>query len=243
MTAHPHRRSFLQLAAATAVSLVPTKLRAQPAANKWVDPPGEETAEDAVLIAAALKQLDRGGSPSSVLCDPHYTAIHAFPRFRAGIKARATAALLTMAARSEPGERAVLQLEMKAKDGTPLGNALLYLYHTSSRGWYSDKAYHVRASSGDQRHARLFGYVRTNALGRAEIQTIRPGGYPDGDLPCHVHVELHEPSSLITEVVFSDDPRLTPEAKARSLQQGFFVSTPTKGPDGLWRIPATFHQH
>src|SRR5690349_13899056 len=111
MTAHPHRRSFLQLAAATAVSLVPTKLRAQPAANKWVDPPGEETAEDAVLIAAALKQLDRGGSPSSVLCDPHYTAIHAFPRFRAGIKARATAALLTMAARSEPGERAVLQLE------------------------------------------------------------------------------------------------------------------------------------
>lgn len=241
MTDRPDRRSVLQLAAATA-ALLPVKLRAQPAPSKWVDPPGDESAEAAVLIAAAIKDLDAGGSPSSVLCDARYTSVHAFPRFRAAIKAHATSAPLTMAGKTEPGERAVLQLEIKSKDSTPLGDALLYLYHTSSKGWYSDKAYHVRASSGDQRHARLFGYLRTDAQGRADIHTIRPGGYPDGELPCHFHIELIEPSSLVSEVVFSDDPRLTPEAKARSLQQGFFVSTPSKSPDGAWRIRATFQQ-
>jgi hypothetical protein len=55
-----------------------------------------------------------------------------------------------------------------------------------------------------------------------------------------VHIEVIEPSpGLVTEVVFSDDPRLTPEAKARSLQQGFAVSHPSKGPDGVWQISAT----
>jgi len=243
MTDRTDRRSFLQLAAAAAAALVPVKLQAQPApSEKWVDPPGEESAEIAAVIAAAVKDLGAGGSPSSVLCDARYASVHAFPRFRAAIKAHATSAPLTMAGKTEPGERAVLQLEIKSKDGTPLRDALLYLYHTSSRGWYSDKAYHVRANSGDQRHARLFGYVRTDAQGRAEIRTIRPGGYPDGELPCHVHVELVEPRSLVSEVVFSDDPRLTPDAKARSLQQGFFVSTPRRSPDGAWRIPATFQQ-
>ncbi|HMG55351.1 MAG TPA: hypothetical protein VK601_17760 [Kofleriaceae bacterium] len=42
--------------------------------------------------------------------------------------------------------------------------------------------------------------------------------------------------------MFSDDPRLTPEATARSLQQGFVVSNPSKGADGVWQIDARFPQ-
>jgi protocatechuate 3,4-dioxygenase, beta subunit len=148
-----------------------------------------------------------------------------------------------MVANDEPGERAILRLALVARDRTPLRNALIYLYHTSSKGWYSDSGPHFRANSGDQRHARLFGYVRTNQQGRADIHTIRPGGYPDGDLPSHVHIEVAEPGmTLVSEVVFSDDPRLTPEAKARSLQQGFVVSNPGKGTDGVWQIDAMFQQ-
>jgi protocatechuate 3,4-dioxygenase, beta subunit len=177
-----------------------------------------------------------------VLCDARYAQVHAFPRFRAAIRASATSAPLTMAGPAEPGERAVLALDMRAKDGHPLRDALICIYHTSSKGWYSDKAYHVRANSGDQRHARLFGYLKTDAQGRAQIRTIRPGGYPDGDLPQHFHIQLGDPPGLVTEVVFSDDPRLTPDARSRSLQAGFFVATPSKGPGGVWRMQARFQQ-
>jgi protocatechuate 3,4-dioxygenase beta subunit len=242
-----HRRSFLQLVTAGAASLAPGRLRAQAVGpstgpSKWVDPPGEETADQAALIDAAVKSLTGGGSPSSVLCDGRYAQVHAFPRFRDAIRANATSAPLTMAASAEPGERAALALDMRTKDGNPLRSALIYIYHTSSKGWYSDNAYHVRASSGDQRHARLFGYVRTDTQGRAQIHTIRPGGYPDGELPQHFHIELADPPRLVTEVVFSDDPRLTPDARSRSLQAGFFVATPSKGADGVWRMQARFQQ-
>jgi protocatechuate 3,4-dioxygenase beta subunit len=239
-----HRRSFLKLVAAAAVAVVPAKLRAQTANQpRWVDPPGEETSEVAKLIAAAVKELNSGASPSAVLSNPRYASIHPFPSFRAAIKSHATSAPLTMVAKSEPGERAILKLALVTKDRTPLRDVLIYLYHTSAKGWYSDSAAHVRASSGDQRHARLFGYVRTNQQGRADIHTIRPGGYPDGDLPSHVHIEVAEPgTALVSEVVFSDDPRLTPEAKARSLQHGFVVSNPSKGADGVWQIDALFQQ-
>lgn len=238
-----HRRSFLKLVAAAAVSAVPARLRAQTTNQaRWVDPPDAETSEATRLIAAATKELNGGASCSAVLCNPLYASVHPFPGFRAALKSHATSAPLTMVAKDEPGERAILKLALVTKDRTPLRNALIYLYHTSAKGWYSDTAAHFRANSGDQRHARLFGYIRTNPQGRADVHTIRPGGYPDGDLPCHVHIELVEPGTLVSEVVFSDDPRLTPEARARSLQQGFVVSNPSRGADGVWQIDAVFQQ-
>lgn len=240
-----HRRSFLKLIAATAVSVVPPKLGAQTTNQaRWVDPPGAESPQVTGLIAAAMKELNSGVSPSAVLCNPLYASVHPFPSFRAALKSHATSSPLTMVAKDEPGERAILRLALVTMDRTPLRNALIYLYHTSSKGWYSDSAAHFRANSGDQRHARLFGYVRTNQQGRADIQTIRPGGYPDGDLPSHVHIEVADPgATLVSEVVFSDDPRLTPAAKARSLQQGFVVGNPSKGADGVWQIDAMFQPH
>ena len=92
-----HRRSFLQLVAAAAASLAPGKLRAQPASsNRWVDPPGAESPDAAALIASATKELKSGASPSAILSDSRYASVHAFPSFRAAIKAHATSAPLTM---------------------------------------------------------------------------------------------------------------------------------------------------
>jgi hypothetical protein len=237
MRTRSDRRRFLQILAGSAVSVVSARLFAQP---EWVDPPSTETAQEAGLIDAAIKELDRAVAPSSVLCDARYLRVHPFPRFRAAIKAHATSAPLAIAAKTEPGERMTLTLALVDKAGKPLANALVYLYQTSAKGWYADTAYHVRANSGDARHARLFGYVRTTKAGLAEIQTIRPGGYPDGDLPQHVHVEVIEPGhERVTEVVFSDDPRLTPAAKQRSIQHGFGVGDPVKAADGTWRVRAT----
>ena len=130
------------------------------------------------------------------------------------------------------------------REGQPIKGALLYVYHTSARGWYSDRAAHIAAIAGDAKHARLFGYMRTDATGTFELHTIRPAGYPDTDLPEHIHVELEgtdtAPGSVATEIQFDDDARLTPEWRRRSQKEGFRIAKVHKGKDGLQRVQVEF---
>jgi protocatechuate 3,4-dioxygenase beta subunit len=207
---------------------------------KWVDPPGEESEAIRALIEQAKKALNSGASPSAILTNRTYDSVHAYPRFRQVMRDNASSPL-NLVAEDETGERAVVRLRVLSAEGRPVANALVYVYHTSAKGWYSDRGYHIRANSGDERHARLFGYLRTNPEGYVEFKTVRPAGYPDGNLPAHFHVEVLEPAGgPITEVVFIDDPRLTTDAKENSKRQGFFVATPAKDSDGIWRINAEF---
>ena len=58
----------------------------------------------------------------------------------------------------------------------------------------------------------------TDAQGKptgVALSTIRPSGYPRTDLPAHVHIEVFVGAEmvLISEVLFADDPRLTPEQR------------------------------
>jgi hypothetical protein len=186
------RRGFLQLSGVAAAAVIgwARDVRAQASPDKWATPPGVETFQEATLIDEVTKALREGVSCSSVLRDDRYMPVHAFPRFREAIKSHATTAPLSICGDSEPGERASVRLLVQDAAGTPIPNALIYLYHTSSKGWYSDRGYHVQANAGDEKHSRLFGYVRTAPNGAAEINTIRPAGYPDGDLPAHYHVEV-----------------------------------------------------
>jgi protocatechuate 3,4-dioxygenase beta subunit len=162
----------------------------------------------------------------------------------------AVAAPLTICGPQEPGTRLTLSLTFLQADGTPARNALLYIYHTSNKGWYSDKAAHIRANSGDDQHARLFGYARTDENGRVEVRTIRPAGYPRTTLPAHFHVALSRDGkrsaagrydfALYSEVRFLDDPRLTPEARAEGKQAGYRDVPVEKQTDGSERCSATF---
>ena len=74
------------------------------------------------------------------------------------------------------------------------------------------------------------------------IHTIRPGGYPNSDLPAHIHLGLTVKGAGvgIGEVRFDDDPRLTPEQRKRSLDEGDRVVAPQKQSDGSQRCQATF---
>ena len=206
--------------------------------KKWADAPGPESVNVAARIDNVGERLHSGASPSDILCDRSLTDLHPYPRFRQLIKSNATSKPVSLCSLEEPGDRVVLKIEVVSKTGVPQADALVYVYHTSSAGWYAEKGYHVRAVSGDQRHARLFGYGRTNKNGCLEVQTIRPAGYPDGNLPAHFHVEVLEPLTAVTEIQFSDDPRLTPAVLEQSRREGFIVSDPKKGVEGWWRVSA-----
>jgi protocatechuate 3,4-dioxygenase beta subunit len=199
------------------------------APDKFTPPPGEETEQVKTLMARADSALQSGKSTTDILVDPDYLPAHEWPRFRKLIREHARSSRVVMVCPDEPGVALIVTGAVLDQAGKAIEDAELYAYQTSAKGWYSDRAAHVAAHEGDRRHARLFGYLRTDDSGRFELRTIRPAGYPGSDLPAHIHIEVgregKKPVVLVTEVQFDDDPRLTPEMRARSKREGLVISS------------------
>lgn len=168
---------------------------------------------------------------SKVLSDKNYMALHPITEFREVIKKHAKAEKVKMITDDEPGTRITVKAVVKTKSGELLKNAVVYLYQTSDKGWYASDRPHVGGNEGDHRHARLFTYVKTNDKGEFEIYTILPKGYPDSDLPAHIHVQMWKDGNNIPgvpgELLFDEDERLTPSRKQRALQEGFLIEKNT----------------
>jgi len=204
------------------------------APEKFTQPPKEETAQIKTLIAKADSALGSGKSITDILVDKEYLPAHEWPRFRKLIRESAGASRVSMVCPDEPGVPLIVTGTVFDQDGKALPGRVLYAYQTSAKGWYSDRAAHIAAHEGDRKHARLFGYLKTGDNGRFELSTIRPAGYPNSDLPAHIHLEVErgaaQPGAWVTELQFDDDPRLTPELRARSRKEGFIIGSVK--PDG-----------
>jgi protocatechuate 3,4-dioxygenase beta subunit len=212
---------------------------------RFTPPPGVETPEVKKLIDKAQASLGGEENNSSLLlANPEYMPAHEWPRFRQLIRANAKAKQLTIVTPQEPGEPLVVTGTIRGQKGAPLKGALIYVYQTSAKGWYSDKAPHISGNSGDEKYARLFGYLNIDQNGQYEFRTIRPAGYPRSTLPAHIHIEIeasgNEPRSFISEILFADDPRLTAEARERSLREGLFIFPVTRAANGDWHVQADF---
>lgn len=182
-----------------------------------------------VLIKEAAERLENNkASISQVLTDKKYDAVHAITTFRDLIKKYSNTGTISIAADTIPGKKIQVIGIIKSAEGRPVANALVYLYQTDSRGWYAADAPHVLMNEGDMRHARLFGYVRTNEKGMFEMHTIKPSGYPKSDLPAHIHVHIEAAGyqPLVTEFIFDDDERLVGEIRENALRNRFIVSKP-----------------
>ena len=111
------------------------------------------------------------------------------------------------------------------QDGKSIAGVVVYFYQTDAKGWYAADKPHVGGNSGDQRHARIFGYAKTDAFGKFEIHTIKPSGYPESDLPAHIHVEIDELAGyqpIITEFLFDDDERLVGTIRTNAQTESFY---------------------
>ena len=107
------------------------------------------------------------------------------------------------------------------EDGrTPAPEVILYIYHTNREGLYQAE----EISNGwGQRHGRLRGWVKTDAQGQYTFYTFRPGAYPNGQEPEHIHFTVKEPTTVpyyIESVQFDDDPLLTEDQRSRLRSRG-----------------------
>ena len=140
----------------------------------------------------------------------------------------------SIVAEDEAGEPMILTGTIYAPDGrTPLEGINLFVYQTDAGGRYS-------TTGGDNRNTKIHGAMRTNAAGRYEFRTIRPGSYPGSRNPQHIHAYVSGPGYpeyWIDEYHFNDDPFITDEMRQKFGSQGSFSSLLTlkREGDGVWR--------
>lgn len=128
---------------------------------------------------------------------------------------------MTIATADEPGERLRISGTVYQRDGkTPAANILLFAYHTNAAGDYPLRG---DERGNARRQGYLRGWLRTDADGRYVLHTIRPGAYPGGKVPAHIHLTIQQPGYdeyWIDEIFFADDPQLTPAIRQRQQLRG-----------------------
>jgi protocatechuate 3,4-dioxygenase beta subunit len=142
--------------------------------------------------------------------------------------------VLALVPPGEPGERLVVTGRLLALDGTtPLAERRIGVYQTDTHGNYGQ-------DPREPRLARLNGWLSTDSRGRYEIRTIRPGAYPQGGTPEHIHFVIETLSGFdgSAELRFEDDPRVSSTEVTASRREGRFgtVRPVTRDRDGVLRV-------
>ena len=185
---------------------------------------------DGLIKEAEEKLKTNKATISQILTDKKYDAVHSQTSFRELIEKHCKAETISIVTDTIPGKKIKVIGSIKDENGKVITNALVYLYHTDSRGWYAANSPHVNMNEGDMRHARLFGYVRTDKDGKFELHTIKPSGYPQSDLPAHIHVHVTADGyrNFVNEFLFDDDERLVGKIRENSIRNDFMISKPEK---------------
>ncbi|HEY6123687.1 MAG TPA: hypothetical protein VIV63_03480 [Steroidobacteraceae bacterium] len=92
-------------------------------------------------------------------------------------------------------------------DGVPVSGARIEIWQANARGRYA----HPADNSPAPLDPNFQGYCQllTDADGRYRFKTIKPLGYPAGDImrPAHIHFDvMGKHNRLVTQMYFPDDP-------------------------------------
>ena len=115
---------------------------------------------------------------------------------------------------------AVNGIVYQADGKTPAPGVVIYIYHTDQTGIYPKKG---DEKGVDKKHGYLRGWMKTNEKGEYKFFTLRPGSYPQGRNPAHIHAIIKEPGKTpywIDDFLFDNDPYLTADVRKQLENRG-----------------------
>jgi protocatechuate 3,4-dioxygenase, beta subunit len=116
------------------------------------------------------------------------------------------------------GERLIVEGRVYGPDGiTPAPGVIMYVYQTGPGGEYGRDAW-----GGPL----LRAWLRTDAQGRYRYATVKPGAYPGGRVPAHIHIQFWGggvPPQYAEDLYFDDDPLLPEAIRQASARLGRFA--------------------
>jgi protocatechuate 3,4-dioxygenase beta subunit len=146
---------------------------------------------------------------------------------------RALSSQTRIAGEDEPGEPLIVYGNVLAPNGqTRAESVTAYAYNTDSAGYYGEN--HAEYPP------RLYGWMKTDADGRFELRTIRPGSYPGMHVPAHIHFSLWGagyPLQWVDELRFEGDHYITPAMRSEDANKEPFrtIQRLVRGDDGVLR--------
>ena len=125
---------------------------------------------------------------------------------------------MVIPAKDEPGERLIVT--GRVLDGTrAVAGASIYLVQADLRGRYAkedpDTDVIFNKDGTVAIKARLYGFLRSDAIGQFRFETIRPGHYGDRTNPSHVHFVVRATGYKLRmmDLRFEDDPVIAARRK------------------------------
>lgn len=148
------------------------------------------------LIATVASSQDDLLVPSVYLA-PEYTAPEGAP------------SRIVVAGSDEPGERLVVT-GRAIHGSTPVVGASIFVFQTDVNGIYAPGLTTPEA----ELHPRLHGVLRTDAEGRYQFETVRPGSYDGNAAHVHYIVIAAGYRPRLMDLWFQDDPILIERREA-----------------------------
>jgi protocatechuate 3,4-dioxygenase beta subunit len=165
---------------------------------------------------------------------PYFPDVYLAPEFVAPANAPSR---VVVAGPEERGERLIVS--GRVLDGaTPVPGVSIFVFQTDVEGRYS------RELTGNEAELkpRLKGLMRSDADGRYEYETIRPGHYDGNAAHVHYLVRMAGFNPLLLDLWFEDDPVLADRRKAgqpevpTSFPQNVVAIRPVaRDSNGVWR--------
>jgi hydroxyquinol 1,2-dioxygenase len=145
-----------------------------------------------------------------------------------------------------PGLPLFVDAWVQERDGTPVADATVEVWHASTEGYYENQ-------DPSQADMNLRGSFTTDRRGHFGFRSVKPAGYPIpvdgpvGDLlraqgrhnwrPAHVHFMIHKAGykTQFSQVYVPDDPHLESDAAfgvTRALIGDYVLNTEGPAPDG-----------
>ena len=138
--------------------------------------------------------------------------------------------LVVLCGADEPGERLIISGRVLDYQGRPLSKAAVVGYHADRNGLYNPP-------NSPTRVPRLRGVAITGEDGGFRFVTVRPGPYPNGSEPAHVHLEVKAPAHHLRFVTywFEGDPLITAERRKKLATDPELVLVKlSRDAEGVW---------